>query len=404
VAAVVLAVLAVGAAVVVAQRPGPVDDIRIDTTTTEPTPEEVLRREIRALGLTGLVVSTEVGLVDLATGEVTPLRTPGDVLTASQSTALLDGRGGVYYLSHTPDPDEPRDRFGHTDLRHRDAEGNDVLVQEGAHSFALRADGALALSIVRQPTPDSGSDFQYDVVVQAPDGTRATWSPAPGGYHVSAWAGNRLIGLRDLEDTEARDAIVLDGPGQVRDLAHEGGVTAIGPDGTWAVVAGVAPGAVAPAAGEPAPPDRILDLATGAEVGTIDLGGTALAAGALAWAGDDRLAGAAAVDLAPGPDDVAWAGVVEELAVASVDGSVRITSRRRHTIADDRTYVPEDAWMGRDGTLFALARASGPSPGSHDGYVVWVCRAEEDVCDRRALPFGRSGAVTAVADPSRPAG
>jgi hypothetical protein len=238
-----------------------------------------------------------------------------------------------------------------------------------------------------------------DVIVLEPDGTRVTWSPAAGGYHVSAWAGDRLIGQRHREDTEADDLIVFDTAGRIRDLAWWGAVSLIAPDGSWGVVHGLPPGSEPPDDGGPAIPPRILDLATGEEVGTIDPG-DAQTVGALRWVGDGRAVGiSTAPSASDGPSD--HVGVLLELDVGTQGGEVRIVVARR-IILDDRTFAPDEVDVAPDGTLLAPAPILGRQALSATDPGLWACRPDATTCELLTLPFGDLGDVGFVDNPSRP--
>ncbi|HEX7133513.1 MAG TPA: hypothetical protein VF228_13125 [Iamia sp.] len=373
VAATVLVVLLFGAVVVAAVRSTdtPEEVERAATTTTEaPTPAE----RIHDLGVTGLLVSTDGGLVDLATGEVTTLVTPGDRDGQGSPLAVLDRDGGLFYLSQA-------DR--RSDLRHLHSDGTDEVVQEGVTSFARHRDGSLAMAVAQDPG-------RNEVVVLTTDGTRATWSPAPGGYHVRAWAGGHLLAERDIDDTEARDTVVFDGPGQVRDLAHEGAALAVGSRGDWVMVSGVAPGETPPEPGAPPAPARVLDLATGAVGGEVDIGRSMRTPGVVASDGGGGLVAATATA------DGRPALLHLDLALRR-DAAPDVTVSESFVL-DDRTFVPTSVARHSDGTMVALAARSDEP---HD-VGMWICRPGSDVCLLEDLPFGHRGQAELVLDPSQP--
>ncbi len=361
--------------------------------TTRPPSDEVDPAAIRALGASGVIV-TQDGLVDLATGALTPLVTVGSPSGGLASPmAVPDGDGGLYYLSHDPDadPDDPDD-FGRTDLRHRAADGEDTVVEPGARSFALRADGALALTVPLDPIVRTTGPRRARVVVMTPDGVRTTWTTQPDDYAVTAWAGDVLLAERGLVDTEAADVVAMTAPDQVRDLASYGLVSAVGPDGRWAVVTGLEPGAVRDD-GAPPPPARVLDVASGALLGEVDVGDLAGGIGTLTWAGDGRVIAATA-------DAEGRLPLVVELAVDErTDGTVAVTEVRTVVLDTEfRTFIPSDAWTDADGRIMALAYSSDQRYQPR----LFVCAPTATECELHELPVTDRGPHSYLADPSRP--
>jgi len=404
------AVAAVGTALVVrssspADRPGP-DRATAPVTADpegrrpshDPDPPAVSLVDLPGLGASGLVAASDVGLVNLSTGDQTPMLSPADTFGTTGPTALPDGAGGVYYISSqvssrargNPATGDP---IAWPELRHLSG-GRDTLVETGVTSVALRSDGALAVAVGRDPVRRQNLSFEADVVVVAPDGTRTTWSPGPGEQQVVAWAGDRLLVERGLPESEATSLHVLDGPGPGRELSPQGRALAVGPDGRWAVVAGASPGEEPVHDAPPAdvPPPRVVDLGTGAVIGSVDPGPDVGGLTTLTWVGDDRLLGAT---FQPSGDQS-----VVELAVAEgADGTVSVT--RTATVALGRlTFSVEDLWAGADGTVMALASATNARR-TDQRWHLYVCQ-RDDPCDLIVPPFGDTGQVVHVANPSRP--
>jgi hypothetical protein len=181
------------------------------------------------------------------------------------------------------------DALGTPSLRVNDERGRDFLLERGAYSAAWRRDGAIAF--VRGVDPDfrAGRIYEGDVVVQpGVHGHGVVWTSAPARYVVYAWAGDRLLFYR-IGEGETLQLLVADGPGKVRALA-EGSAIAVSPDGTRVAVASADSRSV-----------RVLDVATGAEHGWLDLTTTSPQ---LAWVGysgswtDDHVVAAANPGLA----------------------------------------------------------------------------------------------------------
>jgi hypothetical protein len=386
-AVVAFVALSVGAALVVASSsddPGPTV-ASTSSTTTRPDPDapDLTYAELPTLGLTGLVVASKDGLVDLATGEVTPLVSPGDWAGDFGSpTAAPDGEGGLYYLSVVRPPDdgisEAGELMGHMDMRHLTADGADEVVQEGVTSFALRPDGALALSVGLEVEHYNTVDYPTEIVVVAADGARTTWSTAPGDLRVVAWAGDRLLAERGIEDTEAVDTLVYDGPGRSRDLASYGRPLVVGSAGRWAVVEGGVPGADRAETVEIVPP-RVLDLATGAVLGTVDTGDPVRRISGLTWAGPDRLV--AATSTLDGVQQV-----LLTLSVTEAEGAVSIAVSDVVPLQPGVTSVPDVVWAEGD-ALVALA----PTNDRRHQTRLFVCplAAGETPCVPITPPFGQ---------------
>jgi len=399
-AAVVLVVLIVGAAIV-ATWPDGDDGGHVDTgprpstsTPTDPTPTdpdaETPSEAIRAIGGSGVIITRD-GLVDLVTGETTPLVTANNPLSASP-VGVPDGAGGAYYLSHDVDAD-PESDFGRMDLRHLGADGTDEVIEPGVQSFARRADGALAVAVPLDPIIPDWEPRLTRIEVVAPDGSRTTWTTEAGEYGVTAWAGERLLIERGIDETEANDALILDGPDRLRVLSSYGRVGAIGPDGTWAIVAGLEPGETMEHDVETPPtPPRVLDLASGETIGTVDMGDRTMGFFSFTWDGDDRLVAASS---AGRPD---YEGLVVELSVREGgDGTVTVEETRTRELGP-RTFSPTVAWAGPDGTVMVLAYTSDQQ------YLprLYICPADGGACTLHDLPVADYGRRDLFTNPSRP--
>jgi hypothetical protein len=149
-------------------------------------------------------------------------------------------------------------------VRVRDLEADsDEIVDEGAFSIAWRADGALAYAKALKPTLRTPARYPRHVVVRnSLDERPARWTSEPGRYVVAAWAGDHLLVYR-LTKTWP-DLLVFDGPGDARIFAEAGALVALSPDGQRAFVSTY---------GATPPVVRVLDVAGGAELATVTLGG-----------------------------------------------------------------------------------------------------------------------------------
>lgn len=408
-AVVAFAVIAVGAAVVL--RGGDGDRPTVDTgpatvpTATEADEAEEISRpsfdELPDLGATGLLVSADRGLVSLTTGEVTPLLSPADILGTTAPTAVPDGSGAIYYISYQG-RSEPTMASGPPtgtpiawpELR-RLSEGRDTLVESGVTSFALRADGTMAMAVGPDPAVRQNLRFETDIIVVAPNGTRTTWSTGPAEQQVVAWAGDRLLIQKGITDSEAWSLHVADGPAEERELSPQGGASAIGPDGSWVVISGLAPG------GEPlhdapydGPPQRVIDLASGDVIGTVELEAPLESAGHLTWSGDERLVG---ISVVPG---IGIPVLVQLKVEEAADGAVTIRQDRNGIELDpDEVFTPDEVWVAANGDLVALASTSDQRYRQR----LIVCPAlDKKACEMVEPPFGNKSQVSLVVNPSRP--
>ncbi len=408
-AVVAFALVAVGAAVVLST--GNDDAPTVDTgPTTVPTtvddeeeeePPTLELDELPDLGATGLLVAADRGLVSLATGETTPLLSPADPFGTTAPTAIPDGKGIIFYISHQGGR-EPTVASGPPtgtpiswpELR-RLSDGRDTLVEAGVTSVALRADGTLAMAVGADPAIRQNLRFQTDIVVVAPDGTRTTWSTGSADQQVVAWAGDRLLTEKGLPESESRSLHVMEGPGRERELSPQGRLLAVGPDGRWVAISGLAPGDEplhdAPYDG---PPQRVVDLVTGDVIGLVALDPPLQRVVRLTWSGDDRLIGVTALPGTAIP-------VLVELAVAEAsDGTVTIGQDRNGIELDpDEVFVPNEVWAAANGSIVALTSTSDQR---HRPRLI-VCPAlEKEECEMVEPPFGHEGGMSFVANPSRP--
>lgn len=407
-AVVAFALVAVGAAV--ALRGGSDGAPTVDTgpttvpTTTEGGDTERIPRpsfdELPDLGASGLLAAADRGLVSLTTGEVTPLLSPSDILGTSAPTAVPDGAGAVFYISTQrvddlgPDPGPGTGTpIAWPELR-RLSGGRDTLVEVGVTSVALRADGTMAIAVGRDPAIRQNLRFQTDIVVVTPDGTRTTWSTGPADQQVVAWAGDRLLVQKGLPESEARSLHVMDEPERERELSPQGAALAVGPDGGWIVLGGLAPGD-APLHDAPydGPPTRVVDLASGDVIGSVELDPSLDTVGRLTWRGDDHLVGAS---VRPG---TAVPVLVELTVDEGPDGTVTIRQDRDGIELDpDQVFAPTEVWPTADGGIVALTSSSDQRYRPR----LIVCGIEKKACDMVEPPFGREGGVSQVVNPSRP--
>lgn len=176
---------------------------------------------------------------------------------------------------------EPGDALATPSIRLYDSRAaTDEVVAEGAFSLAWRADGALAYFKGAERDYRAGVSYVGDVVVRpSVEGAPEVWSSERGRYIVVGWAGTRLVAYVEHEG-EALDVVVFDGPGRMRVLAANSALVAISPNGRQGFVE------QGPTQGRPTV--RVLELATGHEVATLDLTQVDAAVGWVGYAGDWR--------------------------------------------------------------------------------------------------------------------
>lgn len=140
--------------------------------------------------------------------------------------------------------------------------GADSVLADGAYSLAWRADGTMAYVQGRSAPYLFDVPYVGNIVVRAPGSdTGETWSSGTDRYIVTAWAGQTLLAYREREG-EALDLLAFDGPDQERLLGTDTTLVSVSPDGTRALVFDHA---------SYPPTVRLLDIATGKELGNTDL-------------------------------------------------------------------------------------------------------------------------------------
>jgi hypothetical protein len=173
----------------------------------------------------------------------------------------------------------PGDVLGTPSLRLYDSRtGADSMLEQGAYSFAWRADGAIAFVRGVLPSLKAGGEYLGQVFVrEGLRGSATQWTTDAARYVVYGWAGSSLVVYR-LGLGEQLELLALDGPGRVRSLGL-GSLVALSPDGARAFV-------VAPDQRHV----RVLKIADGSEIANLDLSQTnpplEWAAYSGAWSGD----------------------------------------------------------------------------------------------------------------------
>jgi hypothetical protein len=109
------------------------------------------------------------------------------------------------------------------------------------------------------------------------NGTARRWTAKTDRYVVAGWAGPTLLVYR-VRAGEALDVLAFDGPGQRRTLASDGGLVAISPDGTSALVEH----------GPETGPPRVdlIAVSNGAKLASLDLSTIDPGVGVVGYAGD----------------------------------------------------------------------------------------------------------------------
>ncbi|MFN8185916.1 MAG: hypothetical protein U0R69_02430 [Gaiellales bacterium] len=153
--------------------------------------------------------------------------------------------------------------------------GSDTALEDGSLSPAFRWDGALAYVRGVEPAYRVNERYLGQIVVRDQlDGDPIVWLDEPGRYVVYGWSGDRLIAYR-IAEGERLEVLVLDAPGVVRTLRDGAGVIAIGPTGRDILLVDSTPPAQI----------RLLELASGKEVASLDLDAvTAVDGSPVTWA------------------------------------------------------------------------------------------------------------------------
>ena len=253
----------------------------------------------------------------------------------------------------------------------------DVSVMAGAYSAAWRGDGSLAFVRGVRHEFAAGEPYLGHVVVRSGvHGRDVVWSTKPSRYVVYGWAGSRLVAYR-IGEGEGLDLLVFDGPGRPRDVSP-GSVIALSPDGEQVLVLA---------------PDhrqvRLLEVATGAEVATLDLSATDLpvewAAYGGSWIGDHIVAPASAGLIVFHLD----AQRIEVEQVLAVDRDVFPAGLQEPVFTDDSSM-----------TVAAVAEL--PPRGGAGATAVFVsCERVSRACER-GEPAPATEWPRLVVNPSRP--
>ncbi|MBI3969437.1 MAG: hypothetical protein HY329_27650 [Chloroflexi bacterium] len=135
----------------------------------------------------------------------------------------------------------PKDDAAFPALRLLDTHtGADTVLADLACAPAWGSTGRIAYVKGAAPRRGDRSSFPGQIVVR--DGLRGSeraWTSRPEEYGELVWAQDRLLATRKQPldgGGWAWDLVVLDGPGQIRLLAHHAGLVAISPDGTKALI------------------------------------------------------------------------------------------------------------------------------------------------------------------------
>jgi hypothetical protein len=274
--------------------------------------------------------------------------------------------------------------------------GTDRVLASGAGSVAWAGGGRLAYVQGDRASWD-GTAYRGRVMVR-PDlrGAAVAWTPTSDRYTVLAWAGGRLLVERTPAEQEAGgELLVFDGPGKSRVLGgNDTELVGVDPTGTIALVTTGDPTAAAVTY-------RLLDLATGAEAGKVDLGSTAGTG-------------------LPSPSSVgAWSGDAVVVGYSSKFAVFHYTSgpspsmTLQKLVAIPTSVAPfiRDPYFGKDHThVFGvsvdhLPTAQGPhqEPKFDSNYVLLDCTLATGTCVARPQHQSADGHVLApIRNPSRP--
>jgi hypothetical protein len=301
-----------------------------------------------------------------------------------------DGRYVAYNAWHELREDDPAlswqdqgispgDPLARPSIRLYDLEsGTDREFVDGGFSLAWREDGAIAYFKGAEREYRAGVRYVGDVFVR--DDVRSParrWTSKTDRYVVAGWAGSRLLVYR-VGAGEALDVLALDGPGKRRVLASDGGLVAINPDGTSALVEH----------GPESGPPRVdlVAVANGARLASLDLTTVDPSVGVVGYSGD-------------------WEGDVVAASSASGLAIFRITGNRielAHTlrVAASSQGIAEPRFVGG-------GRVTGWTSSSSGGAFV-DCDRASGRCGR-AIPIPTARGVEGfpawrrpVYNPSRP--
>ncbi len=234
-----------------------------------------------ALAVAGLAVAGDV-LGILAVGSSSPsapVLTPGAApyvtgdrlygLGASPATLarpIADERWGTAALS----PDgatlvyESATASGGTELRRRDlASGSDTVLEPATFAPVWSTSGQLAYGRTAAPA-GGGAVYPARIEVRSSaDAAPVVWSATPSAVRPVGWAGSSLL-VEQVGDDAATTVWAYRGPGAARSLGS-GWVVAVDPAGTDALISD------GQQDGPPSPTLRVVDVADGSTVATLDL-------------------------------------------------------------------------------------------------------------------------------------
>jgi hypothetical protein len=152
--------------------------------------------------------------------------------------------------------------------------GDDSLLADGAFSIAWDTRGRLAYFAgderdFRADQPYSGRIVVRDSLSEQP----TAWTSVGGSYVVYGWANDLLLAYQ-RHPGQHLDVVVLGGPGDTRTLAKGANIVALSPDGTRVLLSE-----------EAGPGLRLLDLASGRELSSLDMASALGPSSGIEWVG-----------------------------------------------------------------------------------------------------------------------
>jgi hypothetical protein len=237
-----------------------------------------------ALAVAGLAVAGDVlGILDVGSSSPSsPVLTPGAApyvtgdrlyglgpAPARLARPIADQRWGTAVLS----PDgatlvyESAAANGGSELRRRElASGSDAVLEPGTFAPVWSTSGQLAYGRTVPATGggDVGAVYPARIEVRSSPGARpVVWSDAPAAVRPVGWAGSSLL-VEQVGDNAGTTVWAYSGPGVARSLGA-GWVVAVDPAGTDALISD------GQQDGPPSPTLRVVDVADGSTVATLDL-------------------------------------------------------------------------------------------------------------------------------------
>jgi len=285
---------------------------------------------------------------------------------------------------------------------HDTVTGLDRLLARGAQTIAWGNDGRIAYVQADPPRYRSSRAYVGRVMVQTLSSKPRSWTKRPGNYQVLAWArGRLLVGIRacylsGCERDPAPGVYVVERSGRLVSLPLAT-LLALSPDGRQAL------GRYDPVPGQdsPSPLVRLVDVASGRVLATLDLTQAARAAGLRG-----SLPGALYT--------AAWRGGEIVGAFSGLDGVVVFLRVRAQRLSiEELVRVPTATLPGRYGLTFGVpAFVNGSTDrivvplqrsgeGNRSFVAVLACNRQSRHCVRGRLLAGRDW-FAVVSNPSRP--